>query len=71
MRSRRSKEDRVRFIFTGWVLFVVVGIPLHVLLEALGEALVSERLFSERIGRRIPDKDFSGARILYGVVVGL
>jgi hypothetical protein len=38
---------------TGWVVFVVVGIPLYVLLEALGEALVNERLFSERIGRRI------------------
>jgi len=50
----------------GWVLLVVVGIPLYVLLEGLGELV-----FNDKVGRRTSDKDFSGARILFGVVLML
>jgi hypothetical protein len=44
---------------TGWVILVVVGIPLYILLEGLGEVF-----FSEKVGKSISDKDFSGVRIL-------
>ena len=43
----------------GWVILVVVGIPLYILLEGLGEVF-----FSEKVGKSISDKDFSGVRIL-------
>jgi hypothetical protein len=51
---------------TGWVVLVVVGIPLYMLLGGLAEAF-----FSEKVGRRTSDKDFSGARILIGLVAVL
>ena len=51
---------------TGWVILVVVGLPLYVLLEGLGEVV-----FSEKVGKSISDKAFSGARILYSVAVML
>jgi len=51
---------------TGWVILVVVGIPLYILLKGLGEVF-----FSEKVGKSISDKGFSGVRILSGVVVML
>ena len=42
-----------------WVLFVMFGPPVYVLLEG-----IFDWLFSEKHGRAISEKKFSGARIM-------
>ena len=50
----------------GWLILVIVGIPSWVIIEWLGGIVLSKKL-----GYRISDKPFSGARIIYALVVFL
>jgi hypothetical protein len=45
---------------TGWFMLVAASVPIWLFLEWLGMVV-----FSKRIGEKISDKPYSGARILY------
>jgi len=50
----------------GWFILIVVGIPISLCVEWVGEIL-----FSERIGLRISGKKFSVTRIVFSLFVFL
>ena len=50
----------------GWLILVIVGVPSWVIIEWFGGIV-----FSEKLGYKISDKPFSGARIIYALVVFL
>jgi hypothetical protein len=50
----------------GWAILIFIGIPLSIALEALFEFA-----FSEKIGKSITDKRFSGLRIIIALVFAL
>jgi hypothetical protein len=56
----------------GWVMLIVIGPPVYLLAEGIGE-----KIFSRKVGEKISRKGFSIARIivatilLYGIIYGL
>lgn len=51
---------------TTWLLLAFAGPPVYLL-----GAWISEKLFSEKRGRELSDKEFSIKRILYALVIAL
>jgi len=49
---------------TGWLILIIVGIPICLCLKWIGDVILSEK-----VSLKISDKNFSGKRIIFSLLI--